>query len=145
MSPLRKAQSREQAFRSACIGKRPLSCMILRGVLQAVILPNVWGVCFYGHRRWTVCCPGLLILQDAAARLAVHTGRTGHWARIQGVGGDGGIRGHSAGRAVLQPVDVFCERSRCLHPTMTPLEMHPLVTSQAQSSHAAPCDRAITH
>ena len=118
-----QAQSREQAFhefiKSACIRKRSLSRMILRGVLQAVILlPNVRGVCFYGHGRWAVCCPWLSILQDAAARLAGHPGRAGHWARIQGVGGAGGIRCHSAGRAVLQPVDVFCERSRRLHPTL---------------------------
>lgn len=105
-------------FRSACIRKRPLSCMILRGALQAVILlPNMRGVCFYCHRHRAVCCcPWLLILQKTAARLAGHAGRAGHRARIQDVGGAGGIRCHSTGRAVLQPVDVCCERSRCLHP-----------------------------
>ena len=112
----RKAGSKP--FRSACIRERPLSRMILRGVLQAVILPNVRGICFYSHRRCAVCCPWLAVLQDAAARLAGHTGRAGHRARIQGMGSAGGIRCHSAGRAVLQPVDVFCERSRCLHPTL---------------------------
>ena len=104
-------------FRSAGIRKRPLSRMILRGALQAVtLLPNMRGVCLYCHGQRAVCCPWLLILQDAAARLAGHAGRTGHRARIQNVGGAGGIRCHSTGRAVLQTVNVCRERGRCLHP-----------------------------
>ena len=90
--------------------------MILRGVLQAMILlPHMRGVGLYCHRRRAVCCPWLLILQDAAACLAGHTGRAGHRVCFQDMGGAGGICCHSARRAVLQPVDVCCERCRCLH------------------------------